>query len=267
MFGKVHPEYSLDLALVITPEAKGELRKIICISPPVVSPLPCSEAMGVSNPWQGVLSVIIRAVNMFNKQSQINCLKAKAVYKRSRRESCEPCRKYLDPKDQKYSSGFRENIKRSQSSSSSNQDVRPGILGTKYVAKNRPLVLIQHTVRKLPHARVSKTARHQTNRVLDRRCGAWRNQGRPWWKSHHVEHTGRPHIIPNHSPSSGNLTQVHRPKMVGWVAARVSRKRSLFGGALPPTRLELRTVLVRFFFFSYISTCRVRQGNVSLSYP
>jgi hypothetical protein len=76
--------YCLDRALVITPEAKGERRKIISMIPPVVSPGPCSEAMGVSKPWRGVLSVMIRAVNiMFNKQSQVNCLKAKAVYKRS----------------------------------------------------------------------------------------------------------------------------------------------------------------------------------------
>jgi hypothetical protein len=68
MVGTVEPEFSLDRALVITPVAKGEWRKIISMSPPVVSPGPCSGSKGVSNPRRGVLSVMIRAVNMFNKQ-------------------------------------------------------------------------------------------------------------------------------------------------------------------------------------------------------
>ena len=77
MVGKVQPEYSLDHALVITPEAKGELRQqIICTSPPVVSPVP--KAMGVSNPWRGVLSVMIRAVNMFNKQKSSQLSESKS---------------------------------------------------------------------------------------------------------------------------------------------------------------------------------------------
>ncbi len=150
----------------------------------------------------------------------------------------------------------------------SNQDIRPGILGTKYVAKIRPLVLIRLTVWKIGSCKSIQMARHPTNPVLVRRRGAWRNQGRgPWWESHHVKHTGRPHIIPNHSPLSGNLTQVRRrPSMVGsWVAGCFANGHCL----LMHSHQHLMSVRWSLSSSSSSATCLLPRParQVSLSYP